>query len=234
VKRTVLITGGTGALGEAVTRRFLEKGHRVAVTWLKEDEAHSLRDHLGDLRAGLTLVGADVTAPDSVSAALGQIEAELGPVEVLAHLVGGYRGGEMVHNHSVQTWDSMMEINLRSAFICCRATLPAMRAGGWGRIVMVSSRAARSDRLDQAAYAVAKSGVAVLAEAIAEENRGMDVTANVVAPSILDTPANRAAMPGQDHSAWVPPDEVAATIAFLASEAAGQLRGAWLPLFGSA
>jgi NAD(P)-dependent dehydrogenase (short-subunit alcohol dehydrogenase family) len=109
-----------------------------------------------------------------------------------------------------------------------------MRARDWGRIVLVSSRTARKDRSGQAAYAIAKSGVAVLAETIAEEAVGTGVTANVVAPSTLDTPANRSAMPDADHGTWVQPADAAASIAFLASEAAGQLRGTWLPLYGSA
>jgi NAD(P)-dependent dehydrogenase (short-subunit alcohol dehydrogenase family) len=156
------------------------------------------------------------------------------PIDALVHVVGGWAGGESVHEHTVETWDRMLELNLRTAFLCCRQVLPLMRSRGFGRIVLVSSRTARSNRKGQAAYAVAKAGLTVLAETIAEENRELDVTANVVAPSTLDTQANRAAMPQADHSSWVPLPQAAAVIAFLASDQAGQLRGAWLPLFGSA
>lgn len=128
----------------------------------------------------------------------------------------------------------MMDLNLRSAFLCSRAVLPGMRERDWGRVVLVSSRTAHENRSGQAAYAIAKAGVAVLAETIAEESRGTRITANVIAPSTLDTPANRRAMPDADHSAWVSPADIAASIAFLASEEAGQLRGAWLPAYGSA
>jgi NAD(P)-dependent dehydrogenase (short-subunit alcohol dehydrogenase family) len=234
VRRSVLITGGTGALGAAVTRRFLEDGHRVSVTWRREDEVDVLRRNLGTLGKDLIAVNADVTAPESIARARDEVATALGAVEVLVYLVGGFSGGSRVHEHSLEAWDSMMELNLRTAFLCCRATLPAMRERGWGRIVLVSSQAARADRIDQGAYAVAKSGVAVLAEVIAEENRELNVTASAIAPSLLDTPANRAAMPDEDHSRWVALEDVAATIAFLASEEGGRLRGAWLPITGFA
>jgi NAD(P)-dependent dehydrogenase (short-subunit alcohol dehydrogenase family) len=231
--RTVLVTGGTGALGTAVTRRLLDSGHRVAATWMVKKQAEALRDSIGGTER-LLLVETDATDPASIAATVEGVEVSLGPIEVLVHLVGGWKGGEPVHELSFDTWDRMLDLNLRSALLCCRAVLPGMRDRGLGRVVLVSSRSARQSRAGQAAYAVAKAGVAVLAETIAEENRGLDVTANVIAPSTLDTPANRAAMPDSDFDAWVPAADAAESISFLASEAAGQLRGAWLPVYGSA
>ena len=108
-----------------------------------------------------------------------------------------------------------------------------MRQANRGRIVLVSSRTAHQGRVGQAAYAIAKEGVAILGEVIAEESRGTGVTANTIAPSVIDTPANRRAMPSADVDAWVSPEDAACIIAFLASGEAGQLRGAWLPAFGS-
>lgn len=230
--RTIFVTGGTGALGAAVTMRLLDDGHRLAATWVVKEEAEALRDSIGGTER-LILVETDVTDPPSIAATVEDVEAAFGPVEVLAHLVGAWRGGEPVDELSLDTWDRMLDLNLRSAVLCCRAVLPSMRERGWGRVVLVSSRTAREGRSGQVAYAVAKAGVAVLAETIAEENQGLDVTANVIAPSTLDTPANRAAMPDSDFSAWVPPADAAASISFLASDAAGQLRGAWLPVYGS-
>jgi NAD(P)-dependent dehydrogenase (short-subunit alcohol dehydrogenase family) len=231
--RTVLVTGGTGALGTAVTKRLLDDGHRVVATWVVKESAEALRDYVGDTER-LLLLETDVTDSGSIAATVEDVEPHFGAVEVLVHLVGGWKGGEPVHDHSEESWDRMLDLNLRSAFLCSRAVLPAMRGAGWGRIVLVSSRTARQGRSGQAGYAVAKAGVAVLAETIAEENRGLDVTANVVAPSTLHTRANRAAMPNSDFGAWVPLADVAATISFLASNEAGQLRGAWLPVYGSA
>ncbi|MGH2826169.1 MAG: SDR family oxidoreductase [Actinomycetota bacterium] len=233
-ERRILVTGGTGALGGVVTRRLLLAGHRVATTWRVEDERDRLVSELGSIDKELELVAADVTDPDAVDEAVAETGAHLGGIDALVHLVGGWKGGEEVHEHSLETWTRMMDINLTSGFLCCRAVLPWMRKGGWGRIVLVSARTARFDRAGQAAYAIAKSGVGLLAEVISEENRSFGVTANAIAPSILDTPANRATMPGADHSAWIPPQDVAATIEFLCSESAGHLRGAWLPLSGVA
>ena len=232
--RRILVTGGTGALGGVVTKRLLLAGHRVATTWRVEDERDHLVSKLGSTGDELVLVAADVTDPDAVDLAVGEAGAQLGGIDALVHLVGGWKGGEEVHEHSLETWTRMMDINLTSSFLCTRAVLPWMRKNEWGRIVLVSARTARFDRAGQAAYAIAKAGVGLLAEVISEENRSFGVTANAVAPSILDTPANRAAMPDADHSAWIPPQDVAATIEFLCSESAGHLRGAWLPLSGAA
>jgi NAD(P)-dependent dehydrogenase (short-subunit alcohol dehydrogenase family) len=231
--RTVLVTGGTGALGTSVTKRLLEDGHRVAATWVVKEEAEALQDSIGP-NERLMIIETDVTDPASIAGTLEDVEGDLGPVDALVHLVGAWKGGESVHELSLDTWNRMLDLNLRSAWLCARAMLPPMRARGWGRVVLVSSRTAREDRSGQSAYAIAKAGVAVLAETIAEENRGLDVTANTVAPSTLDTPANREAMPDADFGSWVPPEDVAAAISFLCSEAAGQLRGAWLPVYGSA
>jgi NAD(P)-dependent dehydrogenase (short-subunit alcohol dehydrogenase family) len=212
----------------------LEDGHRVAVTWVVKAEADALQEELNELGHQAMLVATDVTDHDSVGRSLQTVEAELGPVEVLVHLVGAWKGGEPVHEHSLATWDRMLDLNLRSALICSRAVLPSMIERDWGRIVFVSSRTARQDRAGQAAYAVAKAGVAVLAETIAEEAVGTGVTANVIAPSTLDTPANRRSMPGTDPGKWVSPQDIAASIAFLSSDEAGALRGTWLPAYGSA
>jgi NAD(P)-dependent dehydrogenase (short-subunit alcohol dehydrogenase family) len=231
VTRSVLITGATGVLGTAVTRRFLELGHDI-VAASSGHSGHAPEQSPGESSARLQFLQADVTDPDSVTTLVAEAVDALGTIEVLVHLVGGWAGGKPIQDHLPDEWDRVLDLNLGSAFLCSRAVIPHMRKQGWGRIVFVSARAARQDRQGQGAYAVAKSGVAILAEAIAEENRDKDVTANVVAPAALDTPANRAATPGSDHSDLVPPDVVAEMIAFLASEEAGLLRGGWLPAFG--
>jgi NAD(P)-dependent dehydrogenase (short-subunit alcohol dehydrogenase family) len=231
--RRILVTGGTGALGQVVTRRLLLAGNSVATTWRADHEREQLVSDLGSVGDELVFVGADVTDPDGVDLAVDEAGSQLGGIDALVHLVGSWKGGQGVHEHSLETWTRMIDINLTSSFLCCRAVLPLMRKSEWGRIVLMSARTARFDRAGQAAYAIAKAGVGLLAEVISEENRSYGVTANAIAPSILDTPANRSAMPDADHSAWIPPQEVAATIEFLCSEEAGHLRGAWLPLSGA-
>jgi NAD(P)-dependent dehydrogenase (short-subunit alcohol dehydrogenase family) len=231
--RRALVTGGTGALGSAVTRRLLQDGHRVAVTCRQEQETDALRAELGDLNQDLSVVEADVTDEDSVGRAVAATRRELGSIEVLVHLVGGWHGGELVHEQSFETWRRVVDLNLTSAFLCCRSVLPEMLEGGWGRIVLTSSRTAKEGRNGQSAYAVAKEGVATLGEVIADECCGTGVTANTIAPSVLDTPANRRAMPGADFTRWVSPEVAAAMVAFLITEEATTLRGAWLPVFGA-
>lgn len=231
--RVALVTGGTGALGVAVTRRLLEDGCRVAVTCTHDEAVKSLRAELGEMGAGLMVVEADVTDEASVGHAVAEVRRQLGAVDVLAQLVGAWHGGQSVHELPLETWRRMVDLNLTSAFVCTQAVLPDMLEAGWGRVVLVSSRTAKEGRVGQSAYAVAKEGVATLAEVIAEECCGSGVTANVIAPSVLDTPANRRAMPSADYTRWVSPEVAAAMVAFLASEEAGTLRGAWLPVFGA-
>jgi NAD(P)-dependent dehydrogenase (short-subunit alcohol dehydrogenase family) len=227
----VLVTGGTGALGGALAAALLGDGHSVTATWVVEQEAERLMQDAGPGAALLT-VRADVLDPDSLAAAVERSRGEHGEIDALVHLVGAWSGGKPVQDHDLDAWRRALDLNLTSAFLACKAVLPGMLAAGQGRIVLVSSRTARTARAGQSAYAVAKAGLAILAETIAEETRGTGVTANVVAPSTIDTPANRAALPGAEHSAWVTPEEVSAAIRYLASESATALRGAWLPVYG--
>jgi NAD(P)-dependent dehydrogenase (short-subunit alcohol dehydrogenase family) len=229
--RAVLITGGTGGLGTAVTNRFVADGHSVVVT-SRPGESTVAGAPSGSEQ--FHLLHSDVTDAVSVAELVSQTAARLGTIEVLVHLVGGWAGGHLLQDTSPETWERVFAVNLRSAFLCCRAVLPLMRQQGWGRIVLISAAAARSGRTHQGAYAVAKAGLSVLAETIAEENDDLDVTANVVGPSALDTPANRAALADSDRSSLVPVDDVATMIAFLASAEAGHLRAAWLPASGRA
>lgn len=233
VTRSVLITGGTGVLGAAVTNRFLEDGHHVVATSKVGEHPETVVGSVGHLQH-FHLLQADVTDWNSVSGLVEQVVGKLGTIQVLIHLVGGWAGGQPLQDVSLETWQRIFDLNLRSAFLCTRAVLPIMREQGWGRIVFISSAAARSDRRQQGPYAIAKAAVSVLAETIAEENNDMDVTANVVAPSALDTPANRAELAHADQASLASIEDVAAMVGFLASAEAGQLRGAWLPAFGRA
>ena len=226
---TILVTGGTGALGTEVTRRLLKEGHRVAVTW--RDEAQAVRLG-GEVGSDLMLVRADVTDPDSIAQAVEQVRSHLGPLEGLVHLVGAWDGGRPTHLHEPAEWNRMLEINLTSAFLCGRAVLPEMVERDRGRIVFVSSRTAHADRAGQVGYAVAKAGVEVLAQTISEETLAYDVTANVIAPSTIDTPGNRRGMPDADFSRWVSLDDVASSISFFVNQPDGAIRGTTLPVYG--
>jgi NAD(P)-dependent dehydrogenase (short-subunit alcohol dehydrogenase family) len=226
--RTILITGGTGALGTTVTRRLLEEGHHVVVTRLEAEEAQATRD----VSSSLMSIRADVTDPTSIQEAVDHARSHLGPIDGLVHLVGAWMGGAATHEHDVSDWNRMLAVNLTSAFLCSRAALPGMIERDQGRIVFVSSRTAHLARAGQVGYAVAKAGVEVLAQTIAEETRAYNVTANVIAPSTIDTPGNRRSMPDANFSSWVSLDDVAASISFLINDSGAAIRGATLPIYG--
>jgi NAD(P)-dependent dehydrogenase (short-subunit alcohol dehydrogenase family) len=218
----VLIVGANGGLGTAVSQAFLAVGAQVigvARTW-KEP-------------APFTTISADVSTADGCESMMKQA-LEHGPLDALVHLVGGFAGGSPLAETSDQTWDDMMNVNVRVAFCTLRAALKPMRVAGRGRIVAVSSRMAVEPSPNFAAYAVSKAALVALVNNVAAEGRKFGVTANVVLPSVIDTAANRKAMPGADTSRWVAPESIAKLIVFLASDAAADISGAVIPIYGRA
>jgi NAD(P)-dependent dehydrogenase (short-subunit alcohol dehydrogenase family) len=176
---------------------------------------------------------ADVAQADGVRDLVEGIVARFERVDVLLNTVGGWSGGKPLGETPVEEWDRLLALNLRSAFLLSRAVLPLMLKSGWGRIVHVSSKTAVAPRARQAGYAVAKMGVITLTEVIAAEVKGTGVTANVILPSIIDTPANRDAMPKADPRKWVEPARIAATMRFLCSDDAASINGARIPIYGA-
>jgi NAD(P)-dependent dehydrogenase (short-subunit alcohol dehydrogenase family) len=233
MERVVLITGGTGALGGAVAAAFLEAGDRVVVTYRKEREYASLRESAAERSEKLSGVTADVTDPAGVTSLVAGVVEAHGRVDVLALVAGGFAGGVPVAETSDDVWDRMISLNLTSAFICARAVMPGMLERGYGRIVTVASKGAVTPSPGAAAYAASKAGLIALTQALAAEGGARNVTANAVLPSVMDTPANRKAMPGADTSSWVMPGRVASVIAFLASPAADAVNGAAVPVYGA-
>jgi NAD(P)-dependent dehydrogenase (short-subunit alcohol dehydrogenase family) len=233
---SAFVTGGTGALGRAVTHRFLEEGYRVAVTYRSENEWDALkREHERPAREGALLgLRSDVTREDSVRQAIGSTVERFGALRVLVHLAGGYRGGEPVEQAQESTVRGMIELNLVSAFWSAKHAIPHLKRGPDGRLLFISSRGALECYPGAAAYAAAKLGLHALVQTLAKELKKSGVTANAVLPSMIDTPANRAAMPSADFSTWVSPDSVAGLLAYLASRGAGATSGALVPIYGRA
>ncbi len=159
---------------------------------------------------------------------------EQGPIEALVHILGGFGGGQPIAETSDKTWDGMMTLNLRAAFCSIRAVLKPMVAAKYGRIVAVGSRAAEEPMKNFAAYSVSKAGLVALVKNVAAENKDLGITANVVLPSVIDTPLNRQAMPQSDFSRWVSPESIARTLVWLASSGAGDVSGAVVPIYGRA
>jgi NAD(P)-dependent dehydrogenase (short-subunit alcohol dehydrogenase family) len=231
--RVVLISGAAGVLGSAVTREFAQAQARLALTGRSPQKLDRLIVE-SDLPAERVFtVAADVTQVDSVRDLVSAVMAHFGQLDVLLNTVGGWRGGKLVGETSVEEWDRVLALNLRSAFLLSRAVLPHMLEAGWGRLVHVGSKTAVEPRARQSAYAVSKMGVITLTEVIAAEVKGSGVTANVILPSIIDTPANREAMPKADPHKWVPPERIAATMRFLCSDGAASINGARIPMYGA-
>ena len=224
--RIAIVTGGTGALGQAVTRRFLGGGATVCIPYVVPEELEALRASLKpEELARLHVVKADITDEAAFQEFVRGVVAVHRRVDILINGVGGFQGGDLASTSLVR-WNQMIALNLTSAVIGCRGVIPAMTAARYGRIVNISSRAVVPPMGGFTAYTVAKAAVLTLTQAVAQEVKASGITVNAVLPSTMDTPANRKAMPDADRSQWVQPDAVAAVIAFLASEAAGAVSGA--------
>jgi NAD(P)-dependent dehydrogenase (short-subunit alcohol dehydrogenase family) len=226
---TALVTGGTGGLGTAVVEAFLADGWRVVVPRRQPRERERVVP-----RAGLELVEADLFEPAAVAAAVGLAAAEpAAPLGAVVNLVGGYGGGARVAETPVEDFERQLRLNLRPTYLVTQAGLPHLvRAGG--AIVCVASRAAVQPFPKAAGYVTAKAAVLAFAQAVAVEYRHDGVRCNAVLPSVIDTPANRAAQPDADVSRWVPPAQVAAVIRFLCSEDSAPTSGAAVPVYGRA
>lgn len=220
----VVVTGGTGALGTAVVGGLIAVGAACTVPYLHEAEAQRF-PHKGNAKVKLIAV---TNLADE--AAVAQVYAGL-DLWASIHIAGGFAPGKVAESDKAALM-AQLDGNLVSCFLCCRAALSAMKAGG--RIVNVASRQALEPRsgAGMTAYTIAKSGVATLTIALAEEAAKDGVLVNAVAPSIMDTPANRKAMPKADFDAWPKVEQVAATILFLASSDNRVTRGAVVPVYG--
>jgi NAD(P)-dependent dehydrogenase (short-subunit alcohol dehydrogenase family) len=223
------VTGGYGALGRVVTARAAEAGWRVAAIDMAHAAPAALEANL-TAAGGLCLGGADLSTPAGAQTAIDQVTARLGGLDALVNIAGGFRW-QTLEDGDPAAWDLLYGMNLRTAANACRAALAPLKASGSGRIVNLGANAAVRAGAGMGAYAASKAAVHRLTESLAEELKGQ-VTVNAVLPSIIDTPANRADMPKADASAWVTPDELAAVILFLASEAAGGVTGALIPVVG--
>ena len=231
--RVVLITGATGGLGSAIATAFAHTGASLALTGRSEQKLQGLTAGLDLPDERVLSLSGDVSQTIGVDSLIAAIVARFGRLDVLLNTLGGWSGGTPVAETGVEAWDHMMALNLRSAFLLSRAALPHMLAAGWGRIVHVSSKTAVTPRAKEAGYAVSKMGLITLTEVIASEVKGSGVTANVILPTIIDSPANRRAMPKADPARWVPPERIAATMRFLCSDAGASINGARIPIYGA-
>lgn len=224
--KAVLITGAAGGLGRAVVKEFADQGADVWAV-LAPGEPDPFQGAVRTLQADLTEPAGAETAVRSVLGAAGSLDA-------LVHLVGGFAGGEPAASTSDETWRRMFALNLDAAFYAIRAALAPMLEARSGRILAIGTRTALEPAANLCAYNASKAALVSLIRTVALEVKDSGVTANIVLPSVIDTPANRAANPGADHSRWVKPESIASLLAFLASDAASAINGAVIPIYGRA
>lgn len=234
--RVAIITGGTGALGRAVAERFLIAGAKVAIPYVVDAEVPLLNKQL-DRRfpeAQMLLKKVDVSDEAQAAKFVAEVAAKFGKIDILANLVGGFWGGKSIAETTVAEWQAMFDLNLKPTFICSRAVVPIMQRNKWGRIISVTSRSGLQGAGYYAAYAVAKGAIATFTASLAQEVLEDGVLVNAVAPSTIDTEANRASMPKAKHENWVKPADIAKTIAYLCSDDCRVTSGAVIPVYGSA
>ena len=226
--RVAIVTGGTGALGQAVTLRFLADGAAVAVPYAVAKECDQLCERAAPADRGrLVTEPVDVTDLAAMTAFVERTVAARGRVDILVGAVGGFAAGSLLETDEA-TWRRMLDLNLTSAFAATRAVAPHMVRARYGRVVLVASRAVMVPAGGFIAYTVSKVGVIAFVQTLAHEMRPHGVTVNAVLPSTMDTPANRAAMPDSDRRGWVPVEAVADAIAMLARAQSAHITGTLL------
>ncbi len=228
--RTAIVTGGTGGLGSAVVARLLADGWRVVVPWVAERELERLHAH-----DRLELIQADLFDPQAVDAvaAAGAADPEA-PLQGLANLVGGFAAGGRVHETPIEEFETQFRLNLRPTYLMTQAVLGTMLEQGEGAIVCVGTRAALQPFPGAAGYIASKAAVIAFAQAVAVEYKQDGIRCNVILPSVIDTPANRASMPDAKHERWVKPEEIAGVVAHLLSPESRPTSGAAVPVYGRA
>ena len=223
---SAIVTGGTGGLGSAVVERLLDDGWRVVVPWIVEQEL----ERLGE-REGLELVQADLFEVRAVESVVALAGASLRGV---VNLVGGFAAGSRVHETPIDEFEKQFRLNLRPTYLVTQAALPTLLESGGGSIVCVGTRAAVQPFSGAAGYIASKAAVIALAQAVAAEYKNDGIRCNVILPSVIDTPGNRASMPKADFSKWVKPAEIAGVIANLLTDDTLPVNGAVVPVYGRA
>jgi NAD(P)-dependent dehydrogenase (short-subunit alcohol dehydrogenase family) len=223
--KVVLITGANGGLGTFVTRAFLDAGARVMGVSRSISDSDSPNE-------SFSAMAADLSQSDQVRTVVGSVIAKWGRLDGAIHLAGGFAGGQSVADTDDATFERMLDMNFRSAYRVIRAVIPAMRVQGSGRIMAIGSRSAVEPQGLLSAYSASKAALVSLIRTVAHENSDKQITANVVLPITMDTPANRAAMPGADFSKWIQPSQIASLLVYLASDQGAAISGAVIPVYG--
>ena len=228
--KTILVTGGTGGLGRAISLAFLEEGATVLVTYRSQDEFDALKSAAGANAAKLEGKDVDVLEEAALKTFVAGIVAQHGRLDTLVNAVGGYSAGKPLWEMDAKALDQMLNLNLRAGYLLVRSIVPQMLKQGSGAIVNVAATAAINHMASASEYVASKAAALAMINSLAADLKGSGVRANTIMPSIIDTEANRKAMPDADHAKWPKPEEVARVILFLCSDDAKLVHGAAIPV----
>ena len=232
--KLVVVAGGTGGLGREVSLAFLNEYAHVAVTFRSEKEFGALKGLAGPHTSRLEGHQVDATSEIAVKDLVAKIVSQHGGIDVLVNAVGAYAGGKTLWETEPAVFERMIELNLLSGYVLSRAIVPVMLERHSGAIINVASRAAFDHAAGAAAYAASKSAAVAMTDSLAADLQGTGVRANSVLPGIIDTEANRKAMPNAHYAKWPKPEEIARVILFLCSDDAKLINGAAVPVYGDA
>jgi len=224
-EKVVLVTGANGGLGSYITQSFLDAGAMM--------DGSSRKIQQSDFPSpNFVAIPAELSERESANALIEGVLRRFGKLDVLVHAVGGFVGGQSVAETDEATFQHMLDLNLNSLFHILRSAIPVLRESGNGRIIAIGSRAAVEPGAGVGAYSASKAAMVSLMKTVALENGDAGVTANVILPGTMDTPANRKAMPDADFSKWVQPANVSSLVLWLAGDAAKEISGAAIPIYG--
>lgn len=229
----VLIAGGTGGLGRVVSLAFLGQSARVAITYRSEVEFTALKREAGTASASLNGYAADATDEAAVTRLITELTANHGRIDALVNTIGGYAAGSPLWQTDPAVLEKMLTLNLRAGYLLARAVAPVMIKQGTGAIVNIAARAAVDHAAGAFAYAASKAAAVAMMDSLAADLKGTGVRVNSILPSIIDTEANRRAMPQADFTKWPKAEEIARVILFLCGNDASVIHGASIPVYGN-
>ncbi|MBS4029711.1 MAG: SDR family oxidoreductase [Ignavibacteriales bacterium] len=227
--KTVIITGGTGALGSVVVQYFLKEKANVVVPYRNEKDVERFTS---ERNKQLLFCKTDLTNEDDVKQLFQQAKASFGAIDILINIAGGYSGGKSVADTSLEEIEKMFALNLKTAFLCSREFLKQAEGKSYGRIINIASKQTFKPTANASAYTISKMSVVALTQTIAEEMKSKGITANAIAPSVILTEKNKQWLKKEDYAKCVTPEEIAEAMIFLCSENARSINGAVIPMFG--
>ncbi|HEY7694704.1 MAG TPA: SDR family NAD(P)-dependent oxidoreductase [Nitrososphaeraceae archaeon] len=226
--KVVLISGGTGALGRTLVKKFIASGAVTISSFLNEKEAKKLK--IENPKVELTKL--DMLNEGQLLKTIPQLKRQFGTINILVNVVGGYLGGRTIIDLSETDWDAMMNLNLKSAFLITKHIIPLMKSGNGGNIVHISSRTGLKSEGGDSAYAASKAGLIRFVESAAQEFKEFNININCILPTLIDTDANRKAIPNGDFSKWLSAEDLANVILFLCSSGGRVINGSAIPTYG--